>query len=161
MPSSRLLFQLVPLELPTEETASSSSDCVLLQTPTSVQTDEPPEKMRARAERNGYKNGTKFGSLTSQIKYDDRLKDILLPTPRANKVNDMNLNNPDLAERHKANLEEEIAKIVVSQDADDGTTFHLSPLFTEEMMGFPLMWTALPFLSDSGALNPSKPTATP
>ena len=45
--------------------------------------------------------------------------------------------------------------------ASDGTIFRLSPLFTEEMMGFPLMWTALPFLSESGAPKPSKPTATP
>jgi len=46
-----------------------------------VQTDEPPEKMRARAEKNGYKNGTKFGSLTNQIKYDQRVRGMLLPTP--------------------------------------------------------------------------------
>ena len=45
--------------------------------------------------------------------------------------------------------------------SDDGTPSRLSPLFTEEMMGFPLMWTALPFLSESGAPKPSKPTATP
>ena len=44
--------------------------------------------------------------------------------------------------------------------AKDGKTSRLSPLFTEEMMGFPLMWTALPFLSESGAPKPSKPTAT-
>ena len=37
--------------------------------------------MRARAEKNGYKNGTKFGSLTSQIKYDQRVRGMLLPTP--------------------------------------------------------------------------------
>jgi hypothetical protein len=42
-----------------------------------------------------------------------------------------------------------------------GKTSRLSPLFTEEMMGFPLMWTALPFLSESGAPKPSKPTETP
>ena len=30
----------------------------------------------------------------------------------------------------------------------------LNPLFVEEMMGFPLMWTALPFLSPSGDKNP-------
>jgi hypothetical protein len=48
-----------------------------------------------------------------------------------------------------------------SQGVDAGKTSRLSPLFTEEMMGFPLMWTALPFLSESGAPKPSKPTATP
>jgi hypothetical protein len=45
--------------------------------------------------------------------------------------------------------------------AKDGKTSRLSPLFTEEMMGFPLMWTALPFLSENGEPKPSKPTATP
>ena len=40
--------------------------------------------MRARAEKNGYKNGTKFGSLTSQIKYDERVKRMFsMPTPTA------------------------------------------------------------------------------
>ena len=34
--------------------------------------------------------------------------------------------------------------------AKDGVPSRLSPLFTEEMMGFPLMWTALPFLSQDG-----------
>lgn len=271
MPSSRCLFRLAPSEPPTDETGCSSSQGVLLQTPTTVQTDEPPEKMRARAEKNGYKNGTKFGSLTSQIKYDERVAEMLyptpqtqglkvcdengktqfidlslLPTPRANVVNGCDLNNPKLAERHKSNLEEEVAKAVVNgllptptaiegvkwtntwnpnsqmgqslsamagsgmlptpiatdishkqrvenlkaaggqtmasranganrpnglsdfihfyevtkQETDAGKTSRLSPLFTEEMMGFPLMWTALPFLSESGAPKPSKPTAT-
>jgi hypothetical protein len=54
----------------------------LLQTPTSVQTDETPEKMRARANRKGYKNGTKYGSLTSQVKYDPRVQ-AFLKTPCA------------------------------------------------------------------------------
>lgn len=35
-----------------------------------------------------------------------------------------------------------------------GGSFQLNPLFVEEMMGFPLMWTALPFLSPSGDKNP-------
>ena len=125
---------------------------------------------------------------------------MLLPTPRANKVTDMDLNNPALAERNKANLGEEVAKMVINDmlptptcnDApnatlpksqekrndslvkriltgemgisipkEDGQTFRLSPLFTEEMMGFPFLWTTLPFLRHNGAPNPSKPTETP
>ena len=59
-----------------------------------------------------------------------------------------------------------------------GITFRLSPLFTQEMMGFPFGWTELPFLpqcnpriteiptasastSDDGEQNRSKPTETP
>ena len=238
MPSSRCLFRLVPSEPPTDETGCSSSQGVLLQTPTTVQTDEPPEKMRAMAEKNGYKNGTKFGSLTSQIKYDPRVKGLwptpvtqdwrrrgpnsqqqglpeavhemwkagILPTPRANIVNGCDLENEKLANRNKSNLEEVVAKMhltmkkkyggmlptptstewkgtfgpesVNSHNRDfllrslptvigiygankDGSTSQLSPLFTEEMMGFPYLWTTLPFLSESGAPKPSKPTATP
>ena len=39
---------------------------------------EEPEKMRARAKKNGYKNGTKYNSLTSQIVYGN-----FLPSPVA------------------------------------------------------------------------------
>ena len=236
MPSSRCLFRLVPSEPPTDETGCSSSQGVLLQTPTTVQTDEPPEKMRARAEKNGYKNGTKFGSLTSQIKYDERVKELLtLPTPSARdwkgKTNPgvvkegsgciygetvpdavarlfptptaiegvkwTNTWNPNSqmgqslsamagsgmlptprvggqegyesrAKRkgHECAMSylETAVDYIYQQtkpDSDAGKTSRLSPLFTEEMMGFPLMWTALPFLSESGAPKPSKPTATP
>ena len=35
-----------------------------------------------------------------------------------------------------------------------GGSFRLSPLFTADMMGFHLMWTTLPFLSQSGERNP-------
>ena len=78
---SRMYFQLVPSTLPTEGTESG-----LLLTPTSVMTDEPPEKMRERAERNGYKNGTQYGSLLSQVKYSG-----MLPTPTASECRDTQL----------------------------------------------------------------------
>ena len=66
--SHRIYFQLVPSMLPTEEIGSG-----LLLIPTTVMTDEPPEKMRARANRKGYKNTTKYGSLLSQVKYSGML----------------------------------------------------------------------------------------
>lgn len=62
--SGRLLFQLLPSVPRTGEIGSG-----LLLTPTVVQTEERPEALRARAERNGYKNGTKWGSLASQVKH--------------------------------------------------------------------------------------------
>jgi hypothetical protein len=52
----------------------------------------------------------------------------LLPTPRANEVNGLNLeNNPKLAERNKSNLEEVIAKSLLptptaTSDAKGGCT---------------------------------------
>ena len=35
----------------------------------------------------------------------------------------------------------------------DGRTFHLNPLYVADMMGFPSMWTTLPFLSPNGGKN--------
>lgn len=56
------------------------------------------------------------------------------------------------------NLEVQIANLCYQKT--DGESFRLSPMFTEEMMGFPLMWTALPFLSQNGETRASKPTET-
>lgn len=86
----------------------------------------------------------------------------MLPTPRANKVNSANLNSPTLAQRNKGNLEESIAKAIQQkQPSKTGKTSQLNPLFVEEMMGFPLMYTTLPFLSRNGDRNRSKDTETP
>ena len=49
----------------------------LLLTPTAVQTCEHPDEMQARAQAKGYRNGTKYGFLTSQVTYG------MLPTPTA------------------------------------------------------------------------------
>ena len=70
----------------------------------------------------------------------------LLLTPRANKVNGLDLNNEALANRDKGNLEEAVAKIVTSCPPTDGATSQLNPLFVEEMMAFPLDWLVSPFL---------------
>jgi len=237
--SNRCLFRLRLSMLPTEETGSSSLP--LMQTPTSVMTCENPESFLARKERNGYRNGTTYGSLESQVMYDPKFQGLLptpmviqggacpvkdgkrtyhmdkkgggfkaqlhdlaasnlLPTPRANKVTETDLSNPRIAERDKSNLEEEVARMVqgkilptptcndamnaslpksqverndslvkrilsgemgVSIPKEDGQPFRLSPLFTEEMMGFPFLWTTLPFLRENGEMNPSKPTEMP
>lgn len=194
----------------------------MLQTPTTITRDERPEQMRARAERNGYKNGTKFNSLESQVKYDSRFTGLLptptfmegikwanqynpdsqmgqslsamagsgmLPTPTARDYK--NPSSPD-GERIERKIREgytielnDLAPmgILPTPSARDwkgkttpgvkkqggqvygemlpdtigrmmeascpetaGGSFRLSPLFTEEMMGFPFLWTALPFL---------------
>lgn len=52
------------------------------------------------------------------------------------------------------NLQTRISKIC-------GETSQLNPLFVEEMMGFPSMWCALPFLSAGGAQDRLKDTETP
>lgn len=38
-------------------------------------------------------------------------------------------------------------------DRLNGRVFQLSPLFVEEMMGYPLMWTTLPFPTGNGEKN--------
>lgn len=74
----------------------------------------------------------------------------LLLTPTASDGMRANMNMQALKKhnKEKANLSEQIAHKV------GGGTSQLNPLFVEEMMGFPLMWTALPFLSQSGDKNP-------
>ena len=80
IPSSRLLFRLVPSVRHTAETVCGSSPSGdfphLLMTPTTREFNEAPESMRERQKRNGYKNGTRYNSLLSQVIYSD-----LLPTP--------------------------------------------------------------------------------
>ena len=96
----------------------------------------------------------------------------MLPTPNAsdcfhqNKAGNHDLEKGylrgvavDMWEKGELDTADPTAK--VSQGVAAGQTSRLSPLFTEEMMGFPFLWTALPFLSQSGAPKPSKPTATP
>ena len=82
IPSSRCLFRLRLLAHPTEETGSSSSRTMMLITPTSVQMTDPPEKMKARKEKNGYRNGTTYTSLETQVKYDPKVQG-LIRTPSA------------------------------------------------------------------------------
>jgi hypothetical protein len=189
-------------------------------------TCESPENMRARAERNGYKNGTKYGSLESQVMYDPRIgsllktpcamdavadrrkskgisgtsgtlaqeiasgyvekRGLILPTPTAGEgvkwTNTYNpksqmgqslsamagsgmlptpsardwkgKTNPGVVKEgsgciYGETLPDAVERIALDRE-NDGKGFRLSPLFTEEMMGFPLMWTTLPFLSQSG-----------
>ena len=189
--SSRCLFRLVLSAHHIEGIESSS----LLITPTAVMTCENPDNMRARAERKGYQNGTKFGSLESQVMYDPKVKSLLktpcamdcsadsrkskgisgtsgtlaqeimsgyvekrgwiLPTPTPTCNDATNQSLPKSQEERNDSLVKRILKgeLGVSIPKKDGHPFRLSPLFTEEMMGFPLMWTSWPFLLESGERN--------
>ena len=88
----------------------------------------------------------------------------MLPTPIAGPAITVTLESERIANHKNPNLENVMAKELQSMStyapSTDGKPSRLSPLFTEEMMGFPLMWVTLPFLSQSGAPKPSKPTAT-
>nr|DAO92906.1 MAG TPA: hypothetical protein [Caudoviricetes sp.] len=272
IPSNRLLFQLAVSERPTEgiEYGLLQEEYQqLLLTPTAVMITEDPKKFKERAKKNGYRNGTTYGSLASQVMFSD-----ILPTPNAMDIahKDMEINergrrNPKKGKTdHSLGLEDmAVAKLlptpcsieatkftktinpnsqmgqgltalavngllptptamevkhsnrvkglkeqgakgmysrkngalrpngltdfldfngmmptpsardwkgctnpgvkkvngnVYGETLPDtvkkvtGSTSQLNPLFVEEMMGFPLMWTALPFLSQSGDKNP-------
>jgi hypothetical protein len=232
IPSSRCLFQLRLSELPIDETESSSLP--ILMTPTTIELCESPERMRERARRKGYRNGTKYNSLSSQLMHDPRCKELLptptaiegekytntfnpdsqmgqslsamagsglLPTPTAR--DEKNPSSPDgerIARKKKQGWTIELSDLAAMKvlptpthrdyqppvnpefmtrkngmTRDDqlaclpmmlglkdrgGITFRLSPLFTQEMMGFPLGWTELPFLLGNGEQKHSKPTET-
>ena len=86
----------------------------------------------------------------------------MLPTPRSNNMTELNLANEKVADEKHGRLEGVLAsRLQNSSPKTAGGTFRLSPLFTQEMMGFPYLWTELPFLSISGEQNPLKPTETP
>lgn len=100
--SNRWLFRLVPSVLPIGETESGLLPTItasdyrlrgpnsrqqgigeyirmnLLQTPATIQRCESPESMKERAIKKGYRNGTTYNSLLSQLVYGE-----LLPTPQA------------------------------------------------------------------------------
>lgn len=237
IPSNRLLFQLAVSERPTkgiEYGLLQEEYQQLLLTPTAVMITEDPKKFKERAKKNGYRNGTTYGSLASQVMFSD-----ILPTPNAMDIphKDMEINergrrNPKKGKTdHSLGLEDmAVAKLLPTpcsieatkftktinpnsqmgqgltvlavngllptptameikhsnrvkglkekgakgmysrkngalrpngltdfldfNNQVDGGTFQLNPLFVEEMMGFPLMWTALPFLSPNGDKNP-------
>jgi len=116
----------------------------LLLTPTTSERSEHPDDMRARAEAKGYRNGTKYNSLMSQILYGK-----MLPTPVKS----------DHQNRWKTENWDGTSDLPSVINTALGTRSQLSPLFVEEMMGFPKNWTASPF--QSGEENQSKHTETP
>jgi hypothetical protein len=134
--------------------------------------------MRARAERNGYKNGTQYNGLTSQVVYG------MLPTPTAQdmkatkKIRDNHQNNltaivfdkmmptPTASDykgggnrKSEKRQMDKLSNAIHPKYGRFGKTSQLNPRFVAEMMGFPVNWTELPF--QSGEPSQSKPTETP
>lgn len=58
-----------------------------------------------------------------------------------------------IMENHNVKLSD-AESVCESSSSEGGKNSRLNPLFVEEMMGFPLMWTACPFLSESGEPKP-------
>jgi hypothetical protein len=142
-PSNRLLFRLSPSTLRTDETASG-----LLLTPSVVQTEEEPEKMVARRTRNGYKNGTKWGSLASQVKFG------MLTTPSSRDWKDTATPIKDRKDG-KSRIDQ------ASRQVGAVTGLRLQPNFAAWMMGYPQNWADLNYPSHNIVKNNSKPTETP
>lgn len=135
-PSSRCLFRLRLLPTPTARDEKNPSS--------------PDGKRIQRKMEQGY-----------TIELNDLAAMQLLPTPTCNDSTNASI-PPSQAKRNDS-----ITKRVLTGEIPtdytpnaDGTPFRLSPLFTEEMMGFPFLWTTLPFLKQDGDLNPSRHTET-
>lgn len=132
--SNRLLYQLVPSEHPTGETGSG-----LLPTP-----------LTQGLKRCGKTGKTEFFPLK------------LLPTPMTAEADKYTKKfNP------KSQMGQSLTALAVngmlpkrSEKDLEAAAMHskgsqnLNPLYVEEMMGFPLMWTTLPFLKEGGERNP-------
>nr|DAJ17924.1 MAG TPA: hypothetical protein [Podoviridae sp. ctgx11] len=136
--SRRLLFRLVPLARHTEET-----ECGLLQdlTPTPIASDA----------QGGAVKLTKGTRLRNGQVFSATLKDLaaskMLPTPKAQEARGNCSVN-----RNKFNLTDKIAELA----SQTSRTSQLNPLFVAEMMGYPLEWLTLPFLSQSGGAKALK-----
>ncbi len=123
----------MPSVLPTEETEFG-----LLLTPTTREEVMDQEKFKARMEK--YDNGRTIPNLATQVAR-------MLPTPNACDWN--TARSPEALAKAKAKHGSTLQD-TLRQRAGQGS--QLSPLFVEEMMGFPRNWTALPF--QSGGENP-------
>ena len=119
-----------------------------------------------------YKNGSKPEDGRTQRKMEQgwtmELNDLaacnMLPTPTTRDYkgsmspNGMMRKNGKLRNDTLSNIPVMIGKHCQQRT---GKTSQLNPLFVAEMMGFPLMWTVLPFLSQNGGRNQSKDMETP
>jgi len=185
-PFNRLYFQLQVSALPTEETASgllltpttreevmdtdkfkermekydngttvpnlATQVVGLLPTPKATEISETWEQHEERAKKPSAKN--RGASLSATVNG-------MLPTPRTADVEGGAVSNVknDGKGWYRENAKGERWGVKLRDVAELGTTSQLSPLFVEEMMGFPKNWTASPF--QSGEENQSKPTGTP
>ncbi len=130
-PYNRSYLALVGSALPTEEIASG-----LLLTPTTREEVMDTDKFKARMEK--YNNGTTVPNLATQIHQ-------MLPTPLARDWQGPVLAGKRLTKTGKMQNYGKQLPNIVEDLAGKGS--QLSPLFVEEMMGFPKNWTALPFQS--------------
>lgn len=126
-PYNRSFFQLAVSAHPTDGT-----ECGLLLTPTTREEVMDTDKFKERMEK--YDNGTTVPNLATQVVG-------MLPTPTTRDYKGARSQEAlNKAGRNENNS-------LPDAFAQPGKTSQLSPLFVEEMMGFPKNWTASPFQS--------------
>ena len=193
IPSSRLLFRLVPSVRRTEGTESSLLPTVQTQglkiCNKKGKTEFVNLNLLPTPTARSYKHGSKLEDGRTQRKLEQgwtmELNDLavcgMLPTPTSSMVtyqdfvqagfhsskrpkygliptpttNDSQNNVLCPSQVNRGSLVGYIMK-----QGETGKTSQLNPLFVEEMMGFPLMWCVLPFLSQLGVPDQSKGTET-
>lgn len=131
--SRRLFFQLAASEHRTSDT-----ECGLLPTPTAT------DKGSGRINRSLSPGAADRPTLALAARMG------LLPTPTANDAKNATL--------PKSQTMRKYGIVKIASMFKDGHDSQLNPLFVQEMMAFPYLWTELPF--QSGEQNPSKPTET-
>jgi hypothetical protein len=144
---SRLLFQLVPKTLRTEETDAG----LLLKTPCSA--DAYTENLTKKEQRFG-----NSGTLAQEVQTGFIYQRGILPTPAVADSKHSTHKSPSWERRvQQKHLAETVLNPFIEKKG--GKTSQLNPRFVAEMMGFPPNWTELPFLN--GEQNQSKDTVTP
>lgn len=123
------------------------------------------KKMLPTPTARSYKNGSKItdGRLRRKISqgWTMELNDLavsgLLPTPTMRDYQP-SVSPTGLVRKNGKRRDDALCNIpvMIGQHCqqNDGKTSQLNPLFVEDMMGYPLMWTTLPFLSQNGDKNP-------
>ena len=122
------------LQASTPRTAETESG--LLLTPTTREEPVDLDKFKARMEK--YPNGTTMPNLATQVQQ-------MLPTPT--RTDYKGAYPPTSINKHpaRANMLRNVYQY--SRKEYNSKTSQLSPLFVQEMMGFPKGWTASPFQS--------------
>jgi len=145
-PSNRLLYHVVPSTLPTDATECG----LLLKTPTVMDGEVTSGKKNPKSGD----SGTLAQEVMSEYKPTMKKIGLLLTPTTSEPVHD--------TEKFKARMEKYPNGTTMPNLATQvmtGKNSQLSPLFVEEMMGFPKNWTVLPF--QGGEEIALKDTATP
>ena len=143
---NRLLFQLVPKTLRTEETDAG----LLLKTPCSA--DAYTENLTKKEQRFG-----NSGTLAQEVQTGFIYQRGMLPTPATRDYK--GANSMEHLKGQNGTVMNHMTQLPNYIKFHTGETSQLNPRFVAEMMGFPPNWTELPF--QSGEQSQSRVMETP